>query len=67
MQTLERKPVRLARGIVHLGRTEAATAEIPAVMDGTGRCTVCNNCTAFQDDGSGFSRCKCGDRKVDHE
>ena len=32
---------------------------------GTGACTLCD-CKAYVDDGKGFSRCTCGDRKMDH-
>lgn len=68
MQTLERKSrVRFVRGTVHLGRPDAALGDLPVFMDGTGKCTVCNSCSAYNDDGSGLYKCKCGDRKADHE
>jgi hypothetical protein len=35
------------------------------IYAGTGPCTLCS-CDGYADDGSGFSRCKCGDRKMDH-
>jgi hypothetical protein len=38
---------------------------ISTIYAGTGPCTLCS-CTGYSDDGSGFSRCTCGDRKGDH-
>jgi hypothetical protein len=35
------------------------------IIAGTGACTVCS-CKAYDDDGSGLFKCKCGDRKSDH-
>ena len=43
----------------------ASAQEAPAIYAGSGPCTLCS-CDGFADDGSGFSRCKCGDRKMDH-
>lgn len=35
------------------------------IIAGTGACTICS-CKAYEDDGSGLYKCKCGDRKSDH-
>lgn len=43
----------------------AGPGKIATVYAGTGPCTLCG-CDGYTDDGSGFSRCKCGDRKMDH-
>lgn len=40
-------------------------ADRSAINAGTGPCSLCA-CDGYADDGSGFSRCKCGDRKMDH-
>ena len=63
MQNLKQRP-RVIRGTIVLERAETS-AEATTIMGGAGACTLCS-CQAYDDDGSGFSRCKCGDRKMDH-
>jgi hypothetical protein len=40
-------------------------ARIITINAGTGPCSLCG-CDGYTDDGTGFLRCKCGDRKMDH-
>ena len=50
-----------------MDRFDRALGELTVltIYAGTGPCTLCS-CTGFKDDGAGVSRCKCGDRKMDH-